>query len=645
LARVDRAGRVGPTGAGWSLDWWVGAEDRWYLPARETAVRQSLVEDSPVVETRQRVPGGDIVHRVHAAVGTGVLGGREAVVVELTNATPVPVAVALAVSPDDLGEGGSVHRLVPHDRRRIGVDGAWTLLLDRDARKAATGDGRTDLEAVVTSGGAAEGWEPVDDRRGRASLALVFPLPHTASLRVALVAGSTPTDGDVEALPGADAVASGWARQADRGLRVVLPDDRLAAAFTAARRRLLLEAPDLAHRAVGTDQALVGRALIELGYQDELRATVADLLERQRLTGAIPDDRSGEAATGAALALLGWWWSHDPRPELLGDLVGPVAAAAHRIDRRRTGRRFRRAPTDLLPAGPQPAELGGPMRAYLDDWWSVAGLEEAAAMLGAAGQDDAAVDAERTARALQRAVDHSVSSPPPGGGSAAIPAGPDRDVDEAVVAVLPALAPLGVVDGADPLVLGTVDLIRSQLVDRDGGVRSGVAGPTISPWLTACLVLHELDRGEEQGLGRLDGLVRAGGDVASWPTRLDERGGGHDRGDDPVATALFVAAVRALLCRERRAPGALRADGLDILPVMPPTWLGAGVEMHDAPTTFGRFGFALRWHGERPALLWELEPAPGAPAPTLTAPGLAPGWSTTEPVGEALLAAPAMAGD
>jgi hypothetical protein len=70
-----------------------------------------------------------------------------------------------------------------------------------------------------------------------------------------------------------------------------------------------------------------------------------------------------------------------------------------------------------------------------------------------------------------------------------------------------------------------------------------------------------------------------------------------------------------------------------------PPALGVDLEVHDAPTRHGLLSFALRWHGEHPALLWELTPPAGAPprAVELTAPVLAPGWSTAEPVGETLL--------
>ncbi|MFZ2442582.1 MAG: hypothetical protein WAW51_09490, partial [Ilumatobacteraceae bacterium] len=42
--------------------------------------------------------------------------------------------------------------------------------------------------------------------------------------------------------------------------------------------------------------------------------------------------------------------------------------------------------------------------------------------------------------------------------------------------------------------------------------------------------------------------------------------------------------------------------------------------------------FAIRWHGERPAVLWEQS----GDAVALSAPVLAPDWHTTEVKGEAL---------
>jgi hypothetical protein len=172
-------------------------------------------------------------------------------------------------------------------------------------------------------------------------------------------------------------------------------------------------------------------------------------------------------------------------------------------------------------------------------------------------------------------------------------------------------------------------------------VTAGVLSEGWSPWLTALLAAVELDLGDRRGLERLRAL--AAGGRGAWPELAD----GLPRVDVPLAehhaaaTAAFLLAVRRLLVVER-GPHLARPDRLAVLAVVPDEWLGQGIELHDAPTDFGRFGFAVRWHGDRPALLWELEAADPDRPFRLEAPGLDPAWSSTEPTGEALLAARTM---
>jgi hypothetical protein len=86
---------------------------------------------------------------------------------------------------------------------------------------------------------------------------------------------------------------------------------------------------------------------------------------------------------------------------------------------------------------------------------------------------------------------------------------------------------------------------------------------------------------------------------------------------------------------------------LVILPAFTDAWFGASIEAHGLRTRWGVASFAIRWHGERPAVLWEVIPDPGvdtaAEAPLFTAPGLDPEWSGRGWTGDALLAASAPA--
>jgi len=143
---VDPTGVV--VGEGWSLDWWIGADDRWHLPVREAAVRQQLVGEAPVVETLLRIPGGDAAHRTYGFRSPRPVGD-EWVAVEIENVTPVPFAVALVVRPvvaDGVGEvseitiepvDGGTGREAAH---LVRIDGRPALVLPRRPARLAAGN-------------------------------------------------------------------------------------------------------------------------------------------------------------------------------------------------------------------------------------------------------------------------------------------------------------------------------------------------------------------------------------------------------------------------------------------------------------------------------------------------------------------------
>jgi hypothetical protein len=83
----------------------------------------------------------------------------------------------------------------------------------------------------------------------------------------------------------------------------------------------------------------------------------------------------------------------------------------------------------------------------------------------------------------------------------------------------------------------------------------------------------------------------------------------------------------------------LVADGHRLFPGgVPREWWGESLEAHGVPTgPSSSVSLAVRWHGARPALLWEQH---GTPV-ELVAPVVAPGWSTAAVSGEVLWPEPA----
>jgi len=106
----------------------------------------------------------------------------------------------------------------------------------------------------------------------------------------------------------------------------------------------------------------------------------------------------------------------------------------------------------------------------------------------------------------------------------------------------------------------------------------------------------------------------------------------------PISLPADIDDSRLLGWLEQRVARAAGAGVAELMAGgMPKAWLGLNFEVHDlAVGPDSMVSFAVRWHGDRPAVLWQTT---GAPV-RLTAPALAPNWSTTEASGETLWPAP-----
>lgn len=163
----------GATVAAGRLDWFVAADDRWHIPADEATVRQVRVEGTAVVETRVRVPRGDVVQTVYSVADHGGM-----TVVEVFNESTLPVAVAFS------------HRDVLTERPIVDVP----------------------IEGIDLPAGA-----------------FALPLGHQASFRIAIPHQPAAAAALPSGVPTAKQVARGWLAITDRASRMVLPDGALGA--------------------------------------------------------------------------------------------------------------------------------------------------------------------------------------------------------------------------------------------------------------------------------------------------------------------------------------------------------------------------------------------------------------------------------
>lgn len=647
-AIVDPRGLVTPWFDSWSLDWWIGASDRWHFPSREIAVRQSLVNAVPVVQTAVRIPGGDAIQRVYA-----VAGHEELVIVEIENASPSPIAVAFALRPYN-PEGLAVVERVRVEGTTVIADGRPAVLLPRPPPRSAAstfldGDSVHAVFGQTTGEGSPQ---PVRDPAGLAQAAFVYPLPHRATIRVAMPLGIRPRTRrkgtalrrvrdlaalDLVGVPSsADAVRS-WRAQLDRGMQVSVPDQRLSEAIDANRSAMLLfhdgdeitPGPFTYHRFWFRDAAYQLAALDRWGFHAESREVIASYPRRQRADGFFESQRHEWDSNGAAIWTIAEHYRLTRDEALLSQVLPAVRKGVGWIGRKRRERR-RNAPEvqGLLPPGISAEHLGPYDFYYWDNFWSLRGLLDAAFLLEAAGDSGAARQAVKVAAELRAAIFSSLEAAAARLGAPIMPAGPTRGFDQGMIGSLVACWPLELLSAEDERVVASMDAVRDQFCIGDAFFQ-GISHTGLGTYLTLQLAFVELASGDPRAWDRLRWMLSAATPTFTWPEAIHPRLGGGCMGDGHHgwAAADFLSFVRAVLVRE------LADDRVALLTILPPGWEGSPVEVRDAPTHAGRVSYALRWHGDRPALLWECE----RPGVELVAPGLDRTWSTREQAGEALL--------
>lgn len=313
-ADIDEGGLVTPAGADWSVDWWIGADDRWYLPSREPTVRQNRIGSGPLIETVVRIPSGDARQVVYGAL----VAGREMTVIEVHNESPVPVALAMAVRPYGVGGRPASRPLtIAVDGRTVEVDSRPGLVLPRTPNESG-GSATTDLVGTVSAGGALR-WDAAECRGMVANAVVLYPLPHRTSLRflVPTISDDATSWLDPATAPDVEAVARGWASVLDAAGRLEFPDSGLTGLVNGARARLLLAAGDLPDQLaeVRAGAGLILHALALCGHHRELGPSL-NAIAATFPTRLVDGPRAAAevvASLGPALQAL----DDEPSPELL----------------------------------------------------------------------------------------------------------------------------------------------------------------------------------------------------------------------------------------------------------------------------------------------------------------------------------------
>ncbi len=606
LPIVDPRGLLTPLFDGWSLDAWLVPDDgQALLPPAATRCRQSDGLDGEVyrVETETTGQAGTLLARAWARRDNDEAPRCCA---RYLARDARPGWLVLAARPFN-PEGLSFIHDVSLDRSADGwiVDGRARVRFSRPAERHVTstyahGDIHPRLADRRESASA-------HCRVGLATAGAMFRIDETGQREVDIEIDLS-ADQRWAACPDESGSAS-WPRALSPAASLSVPDETYARLYDASLRTLVLLSPDDIYPGPYTykrfwfrDAVVIAHAMLCAGLTGRARRGVNRFFPRQGVTGFFHSQSGEWDSNGQVLWLLGRY----------GRLAGiepplrwrkPVEKAARWIARKRTSRKGGERHAGLLPAGFSAEHLGNNDFYYWDDYWSVAGLREAAWLCQRWGRCQPARRFAREAGDLLTCIDESLAHRPRGDRKG-IPASPYRRMDAGAVGSLAGGYPLELLDADDPRLIATAEF----LLDRctvGGAFFQDMVHSGINAYLTLHIAQVLLRAGDERFASLADAVARLASPTGQWPEAIHPRTGGGCMGDGQHAwaSAEWVMLLRNAFCRDE-------PDRLVLASGLRREWLAEGrrCRMGPLPTPHGPVEVRVEGLGDRGARVeWDAD--------------------------------------
>jgi hypothetical protein len=587
---VDPRGLLTPFFDGWSLDCWLVREQgAWLVPSQLAAVEQCLeAGEELAVVTRSAIAGEEL--RTRALVDQD--GGRPVCRLEVSARCNGDAWLVVALRPYNPEGVSFIHRIESEGGCR-----GWRIGRQRSvhfepaAERFCFSDYQGgDVHARLFD---ADGAEAASCKVGMATAAALFAVTGSGrSVRVSVPL----TEGGRAGTGG-----RGWPQALAGVAAVRLPEPRFQMLFEAAVHSLVLHAPAgevypgpyTYKRFWFRDAAFILHALLCLGLEERVERVLDTYPGRQRPTGFFHSQEGEWDANGEALWIL----------ERFCRLTGcpPKPAWARAIEKGARWIERKRLPAGgdpryagLFPPGFSAEHLGPNDYYYWDDFWGVAGLQAAAALLEGLGPAGRGADLRREAERFQAVVAASLERAAARLGRPGMPAAPGRRLDCGAIGSLAAGYPLQLYAPDDPRLVDTAAFLLDRAMVK-GGFFQDVIHSGINPYLTLHLAQVLLRAGDRRALELFRTVAELASPTGQWPEAVHPGTGGGCMGDGHHvwASAEWILMQRNCFVREE-------GDRLLLGTGIFPAWLEqkSPIVFGPAPTAFGPLTLTIRPAGE-----------------------------------------------
>lgn len=605
LPVVDPRGLVTPFLDEWSLDGWLVTEDgRFLLPSRsKNGTQTEETEEGVAIVTATEEAGLRLHSRTEMVMDEGRPTCRTVYEAE-ADATAWLVVSARPYNPEGIS---FIHDVALAADRR-----GWTVNKNRQVRfdEAAA---RHHVSTYHDGDVFLHLRERSDQRDGvcdvgMATAAAMFPVAAGAAHRVTV---DVPLQSDAQPAPG------GWPGALEGCAELSIPEPRWQEIYDIALRSLILHSPEDVYPGPYTykrfwfrDAAFLINGLIAAGMTERARRAIDRFPKRQTAFGYFHSQDGEWDSNGEALWTMQRYCEiadADPDPAWRR----PIEQGARWIVRKRVSDNVDAPHAGLLPAGFSAEHLGPNDYYYWDDFWGIAGLRAAAALMRRIGNDQAAAEFDLEADGFSAAVERSLSANESRLRRPAIPASPYRRLDAGAVGSLACGYPLQITAADDPRLLDTVAFLRDACFVGDGFFQDMIHSG-INAYLTIHAAQVLLRAGDPDWADLVACVARLASPTGQWPEAIHPRtlGGCMGDGQHVWAAAEWILMMRSCFVREED-------DRLILASGILPAWQKPGPTMRfgPTPTRFGSITVTVesggdglevawqgRWHAEPPTI-------------------------------------------
>ncbi|MCC6208373.1 MAG: hypothetical protein IT488_09500 [Gammaproteobacteria bacterium] len=583
LPIVDPRGLLTPILDGWSLDGWLLAEDgRCLLPSRAASCRQWQDMDPGVrITTATEMTGLALTSSAWVQLEAGIPVCK----LRLQARADTQAWLVLALRPYNPEGISFIHKVcLSNERRSWTVDDSLRIEFSATAARHHVADYRHgDVYIHLTD---------LDDQtEGRCDVGMVTAaaLFQVKAGEAAEVTATVP----LAAEPGL-LVADAWTTSQRDHCTLSCPEPHYQYLFDAAVTSLILHSPDDVYPGPFTykrfwfrDAAFIIHALLCAGLTGRAERALARFPERQTALGYFRSQEGEWDANGEVLWILQRFFAltgREPSPYW----HGPIRRGAHWIMRKRIADDQDTPHAGLLPAGFSAEHLGPNDYYYWDDFWGIAGLRAAAAMLVDADPGHSAEFAQ-AADDFSASVERSLASCAQRLGRPAMPAAPNRRLDSGAIGSLAFGYPVQLCAPDDPRLLDCVEFLLSRCF-VNGALYQDMIHSGLNAYLTLHVAQALLRAGDPRHLELMDTVAALASPTGQWPEAIHPRTGGGCMGDGHHvwAAAEWVLMLRNCFVREE-------GERLILCAGIPPRWLGHStpIRFGPAPTTFGAISIEI----------------------------------------------------